>query len=136
MTCQLVFFILVLLPPVLCAEWERTPPPPLQCVHFTNKRICSRLWRSCIFGTYTFRVRVQASRKLFAFPCYFWTRLPLRGYRCAQQMTDRSSLFSFLLEEFVRELLVRVLYLDRTVSVQFYLVGTSIVSVIASCPPP
>ena len=43
------------------------------------------------------------------FSCYFWARLLLSGYRCAQQTTDRSSLLSFLLGEFVREGLVRVL---------------------------
>ena len=62
-------------------------------------------------------------------------RLLLSGYRCAQRATDRSSLLSFLLGEFVRKRLVRVLYLDPTVSVQFYLVGTCIASVIASWIP-
>ena len=52
----------------------------------------------------------------------------LSGYRCAQLATDRSSLLSFLLEEFVRQRLVRVLTLSLTVSAQFYLVGSSIVS--------
>ena len=54
---------------------------------------------------------------------------------CAANDRLCSSLLSFLLEEFVRERLVRVLSLDPTVSVQFYLVGTSIVSVIASWMP-
>ena len=85
------------------------------------------------FGTDTFRFRAHATRVLFVyFSCYFWARFFLSGYRCAEQTTDRSSLLSFLLGEFVRERLVRVLYSDPTVSVQFYPVGSSIVSSIAS----
>ena len=71
----------------------------------------------------------------FFFSCYFSTRLLLSGYRCAQPTTDRGSLLSLLLGQFVRERLVRVLYLDPTVSVQFYLVGTSIFSIMASWLP-
>ena len=59
----------------------------------------------------------------------------LIGYSYAQLATDSSSLLSFLLGELVRERLVRVLYLDPTVSVQFYLVGSSVVSGIASRLP-
>ena len=105
--------------------------PLLSAVCAFSELISSRLWRSCFFGTYTFRFRVHATRVLVVFSCYLWTRLLLSGYRCVQQMTDRSSLLSFLLGEFVRERLVRVLDLDTTVSVQFYLVVTSVVSVIA-----
>ena len=63
---------------------------------------------------------MQRGYYLFFFSCYFWARLLLSGYRCAQLATDRSSPLSFLLGEFVR-----VLELDPTVSVQFYLVGSS-----------
>ena len=101
-----------------------------------SERISSRLWHSFFFGNSTFRFRIHATRVLLvSLSCYFWTRLLLSGYRCAQLATDRSSLLSFLLEEFVRERLVRVLALDPTVSAQFYLVVTSIVSGIASRLP-
>ena len=106
------------------------PLPSAVCTF--SERIFSRLWRSCIFRTYTFRFRVHATRVLVFFSCHLWTRLLLSGYRCAQLATDRSSLLFFNLGGFVRERLVRVLYFDPTVSVQFYLAGTSIVSVIAS----
>ena len=45
------------------------------------------------------------------------------------------ALFPFFWEICFRERLVRVLALGPTVSVQFYLVATSIVSVIALWPP-
>ena len=105
------------------------PLPSAVCAF--SERISSRLWHSCIFGTYTFHFRVHATRVLFIFSCYFWTRLLLSGYRCVQQTADHSSLLSFLLGEFVRERLVRILALDPAISVQFHLVVTSIISVIA-----
>ena len=95
-------------------------PSLLQCVHFRN--------------LYLPRFRVHATRLLCVF-WYSWTRLLLSGYRCAQLATDRSSLLSFLLGEFARQRLVSVLALDSTVSVQLYLVDSSIVSVIASWLP-
>ena len=109
-------------------------PSPLQCVHFRNVfppdsgvRAFSEPIPSAFAST-------QRGVLVF-FSCYFWTRLLLSGYSCAQLAADRSSLLSVLLGEFARERLVRILYLDPTVSVQFYLVGTSIVSVIASWIP-
>ena len=76
-----------------------------------SERISSRLWHSYFFGNYTIRFRVHATRVLFVYVSwYFWVRLLLSGYRCAQLVTDRSSLLSFLLKEFVR-----VFGLDPTV---------------------
>ena len=43
------------------------PPPSAVCAF--SERISSRLWHSCIFGTYTFRFRVYATRVLFV--CFF-----------------------------------------------------------------
>ena len=118
------------LPPALRAGWERTPHPLCSVCIFGTYFLPTLAF--VLSGTYTFCFRVHVTRVLVSFSCYFWTRLILSGYRCAQLATDRSSLLSFLLGEFVRERLVRVLYVDRTVSVHFYLVGTSIVRGIAS----
>ena len=100
-------------------------PSSLQCVHFRNVFPSD-------FGVGAFSEPIPCAfasiqREYGLSSCYFWTRLLLSGYRCAQQMTGRSSLLSFLRGEFVRKRLVRVLYLDPTVSLQLYPVGTSIV---------
>ena len=88
-----------------------------------------------LFGTHTFSFRVHVTRVLGFFSCYLWTRLLLSSYRCAQLTTDYSNFLSILPGESVRERLVRVLALNPTVSVQFYVVDTSTVSGIASRLP-
>ena len=118
------FYVVFPSPCTMCRMGTHTPSP-LQCVHF-------RLWGSCVSGTYTFLFRVHATRVLVFFSRYFWTCLLLSGYCCAQRTTDRGSVLSFLLGESVRERLVRVFASGPTLSVQFHLGGTSIVSVIAS----
>ena len=108
-------------------------PFPLQCLHFRNVFPPDSGARA--FSETIPSALASSNAGISFFSCYFWTRLLLSGYRCVQLATDRSSLLSFLFGEFVRERLVRVLYLDPTVSVQLYLVGTNIVSVIASWIP-
>ena len=51
--------------------------PPLQCVHVGNVFPPASTVRE-IFGTYTFRFRVHATRTLFFF-CYFRALLFLTG---------------------------------------------------------
>ena len=101
---------------------ETYTPSSLQCVHFQNvfpPDSGVRAFSEPIPSA--FASMQHATRVLLVFPsCCFWTRLLLSGYRCVQQTTDRSSLLSFLLGEFVREHLVHVV-LDSTVSVQFCL---------------
>ena len=111
--------------------------PPISAVCACSDRIAFRLCRACISKTYYFprSFRVHATQVLVVFSCYFSTRLLCSGYRCAQLTTDHSNLLSLLLQAIVRHRRVRVLALDPTVSVHFYLVGTSVVSVIASWPP-
>ena len=108
-------------------------PSSLQCVDFRN--VFPRDYGVRAFSEPIPSAFASMQRGYCLSSGYFWTRLFLSGYRCAQQMTDRSSLLSFLLREFVRERLVRVLALDPTVSIQFYLLGSSIVSGIASRLP-
>ena len=130
------FFYLVFPSPLLYVPDGNVHPLPSAVCAF-SERISSRLWRSCFFGTYTFRTFASTQRGCCLSSCFFWRRLLLIYCRWAQEITDRNSLLSFLLGEDVRERLVRVLYLDPTLSVQFLrLVGISIVSAIASCLPP
>ena len=82
-------------------------PSPLQCVPFRNV-----FPPDC--GVHAFSGPVPSAFVSMQRGCYFfffrdfWTRLLLSGYRCAQLATDRSSLLSFLLGEFVYKRLVRV----------------------------
>ena len=106
------------------------PLPSAVCAF--SEPISSRPWHWYFFGNYTFRFGVHATRVLFGFS------LVISGRACSlveQQTTDRNGLLSFLLGEFVSERLVRAKALNLTVSVQFYLVGSSIVSHIASWLP-
>ena len=125
--------VLVFLPPALCAGWERLPPPlcnvrahvqnclpPLACVHFRNLHLPLLRPFNAIIVCFAVISRHACSSPVVV--------IAVRGYQ-------QCSLLSFFLGEFVRERLVRVLDLERTFLVQFYLVGTSIVSVIASWLP-
>ena len=108
--------------------------PPASAVCACLERTPSRLYRACIFGTYTFRFRVHATRVLFVF-CFLRASLFLTGSGYSGARPSTVVAFSpFFWEKSVREhlLIVRILDLDPTVSVQFYLVRTSIVSVVAS----
>ena len=100
--------------------------PSLQCVHVRNVLPSASA--------------VRAFPELTVFPFYFafmqrMYQLLFSGYRCAKLTTDHSNLLSLLLQNFVRKGQVCVLALDPILSVHFYRVGISVVSVIASWPP-
>ena len=76
-------------------------PSPLQCVHFRNvfpPDSGIRFFSETIPSAFASMQRGY----YFFLSWYFWARLLLSGYRCAQLATDRSIPLSFLLGEFVR----------------------------------
>ena len=110
--------------------------PPLPCVQVRNVyppaftvRACSNVYPPsstvrAFLERMPSRFRVHANRVVFGFLFILGTLVPEWLWLCAA--IDRNSLLSFLLGEFVRERLVRVLAWDPTVPKKFYLVGTSI----------